>query len=242
MTTRRTKKKKKTRIFSICLIIIALLLIVGCGLYILKDKLVNTTETPNSPVVSTEVKNQSDDASAGTSSDENAEIKEDLFGLFLDGKIDAESTLEEGVEEPINASTLDLEGDEWDSYHFYDYRDVNNDGDAELMLSGPYGYSFFDIRDNKVILFEDGLGTGATCLLAYYKDAYWIVQAHAWEDSDDFSMHRYEGSTLAETLRFGSDADENDEKYFYRSLPNSDDIEKISEAEYNELIDSILQD
>ena len=112
MTTRRTKKKKKTRIFSICLIIIALLLIVGCGLYILKDKLVNTTETSNFPVVSTEVQNQSDDASAGTSSDENAEIKDDLFGLFLDGKIDAESTLEEGIEGPINASTLDLEGDE----------------------------------------------------------------------------------------------------------------------------------
>ena len=236
MTTRKNKRKRKARVFSICLIIIALLLIVGCGLYILKEKKTEETESNTTPIATSE----SSETVPETQNDE--EIKEDLFGLFLDGKIDAEAISEEGIEVPINASNLDLEGDEWDSYHFYDYRDVNNDGDAELMLSGPYGYSFYDIRDNKVVLFEDGEGTGATCILAYYKDAYWIVQAYAWEDADDFSMHRYEGSTLAETLRFGSDLDENDEKYFYRSLPNSDDNEKISESEYNELIDSILQD
>ena len=48
--------------------------------------------------------------------------------------------------------------------------------------------------------------------------------------------------SLAETIRYGSDENENGEKYFYRSLLDSDEIENISESEYNELIDSILQD
>ena len=222
-----------------CLIIIALLLIAGCGLYILKEKKNDTTASTNISTTTTNEQTQTDE---NYEESEQPEIQDDLFGLFLDGKIDAEAVAELEYVDPINASALDLEGDEWNSYHFYDYRDVNNDGDAELVLSGPYGYSLFDIRDNKVVLFEDGLGTGATCILANYKDAIWVVQAHAWEEYDDFSMHRYEGSTLAETIRFGSDEDENGEKYFYRSLPDSDDIENISESEYNELIDSILQD
>jgi hypothetical protein len=238
MATRR--RKKKSRGFSICLIIIALLLIAGCGLYILKEKNANTIESTSTTPETSEGQSQSTDAAS--ENNEKAEVQDDLFGLFLDGKIDAVPVAELDYADPINASDLNLEGDEWDSYHFYDYRDVNNDGDAELVLSGPYGYSLFDIRDNKVVLFEDGQGTGATCSLANYKDAIWIVQAHYWGEYGDFMMRRYEGSTLAETIRYGSDENENGEKYFYRSLPDSDEIENISESEYNELIDSILQD
>ena len=241
MATRKSKRKKKARVFSICLIIIALVLIVGCGLYILNEKKTDTVVSNITPTTTTTIDQSQPTENNSEEAENKQESKDDLFDLFLNGKIDAEVISEDG-RDSLNASSLDLEGDEWDSYHFYDYRDVNNDGDTELMLSGPYGYSFFDIRDNKVILFEDGQGTGATCILSYYKDTYWIVQAHAWEEFDDFSMHRYEGSTLAETIRFGSDEDENGEKYFYRSLPDSDEIEKISESEYNELIDSILQD
>ena len=162
MATRR--RKKKFRGFSICLIIITLLLIAGCGLYILKEKNANTIESTSTTPETSEGQSQS--TNAASENNEKAEVQDDLFGLFLDGKIDAVPVAELDYTDPINASNLNLEGDEWDSYHFYDYRDLNNDGDAELVLSGPYGYSLFDIRDNNVVLFEDGQGYRSNLLFS----------------------------------------------------------------------------
>ncbi len=54
MATRKSKRKKKARGFSICLIIIALLLIAGCGLYILKERKTDTTEPNTTPTTTTE--------------------------------------------------------------------------------------------------------------------------------------------------------------------------------------------
>ena len=86
MATRKSKRKKKARVFSICLIIIALVLIVGCGLYILNEKKTDTVVSNITPTTTTTIDQSQPTENNSEEAENKQESKDDLFDLFLNGK------------------------------------------------------------------------------------------------------------------------------------------------------------
>lgn len=220
--TKRKNKRRIQRIISLTLIVIAVVLIFLCIGYrfILEKK--------NEGAID-----------AGKEQDTVSSDSEKLFESFLNGDIDAYCKNEDGSGfYTANIKNFDIDGGEWDSYSVYGYLDADNDGEKELVLKGPYGACFFDAKDDKVTLFASGEGTGDTCLLSCYKNAYWIVNAHAGADSDDFVMRRYDGAdTVAETFFFGAVTDENGNENYYKGDGTGREV-SITKEEYTEMTDS----
>lgn len=82
---------------------------------------------------------------------------EELLDLFINGQVSAISS-----EDPASAfyiTDLDMDSEEWDSYSIGERVDLDNDGENELIICGPYGGIYFDARDNKVYEFAVGEGT-----------------------------------------------------------------------------------
>jgi hypothetical protein len=50
-------------------------------------------------------------------------------------------------------------GQEWDAYSIGEKTDLDNDGENELIINGPYGGIYLDARDNKVYEFASGEGS-----------------------------------------------------------------------------------
>ena len=221
--TRKANKKRKQRMISLAMIVIAVILIFLCiGYWLITEK-----------------KNKDTDGVKTAQTTLSADSK-NLFEAFLNGDIDAYCENEAGNGfDTVPIKSFDIDGGEWDSYSVYGYLDVDNDGEDELILKGPYGACFFDAKDDKVTLFARGEGTGITCLLAYYDNAYWIVNAHAGADSDDFVMRRYNGAdTVVETIYFGTVTDENGNETYYRGDGAGEDV-SITKEEYTELTNAI---
>nr|MCR4831706.1 hypothetical protein [Pseudobutyrivibrio sp.] len=183
------RRKKKRRIISLTLIVIALLLILGCVGYLMLSNEQNKTNVSNESI---EKINASDDEKSVETNkpdvkEESTPPEEDstrtLFDNFLNGEIDADAINEgEEYEYTLNVDELDLGGNDWDSSSVYGYLDVDNDGEDELIITNAYGASLFDAKDGKVKMFASGGGTGNTVLLANYENAYWVV--HAFSSAD----------------------------------------------------------
>ncbi len=243
------RRKKKRRIISLTLIVIALLLILGCVGYLMLSNEQKKTIVSNESIE--KIKDSDDEKSVETNKpdvkEESTPPEEDstktLFDKFLSGEIDATAINEfEDTEYTLNVSELDIDGGEWDSSSIYGYLDVDNDGEDELVITNAYGASLFDAKDGKVTMFASGGGTGNTLLLAYYEDAYWVVYAYAGADCDAFSMYKYKGAdSIEETFYFGCETDENgNERYYKKGNESEKDIE-ISQEEYKKIADSIIQ-
>ena len=81
------------------------------------------------------------------------------YDAFLDSKISAKGSMD-GNEFEIWYKDLPQDPDEWDSYSVSDEKvDLDNDGESELILNGPYGGMYLDARDGKVFVLAQGEGT-----------------------------------------------------------------------------------
>ena len=76
---------------------------------------------------------------------------EELLDLFINGSISAISS--EDSTSALYITDLDM-----DSYSIGERVDLDNDGENELIICGPYGGIYLDARDNKVYEFAVGEG------------------------------------------------------------------------------------
>ena len=233
-------RRKKQRTLSISFIIIALLFIIGCTVYL------RATTKNGTSIMAGDIdeKNKVDKAASSKAEGNNkaAELTsgtKELFEKFLAGEIDAVSINEDGTKTSVSVYDLDLNGGEWDSFSFYGYKDVDNDGEEELVLQGPYGFAMFDTDDGSVFLFAEGEGAGATCLLSNYNDKCWIVYAHAYADGDDFRFMQYLGSeNMVDSFAVYSEPDESGNTVYHYSSQHGEDA-VLTEAQYHAIIDTI---
>lgn len=99
--------------------------------------------------------------------------------------------------------------DDLDYFHYRigEFVDLDNDGEDELILDGPYGGMFLDCVDGNVVVFAEGQGTARCLLYVYYENAYWIVYAdeqHAGRQIYDF--FKYDGSQkIVDSFRFSAE-------------------------------------
>ena len=79
---------------------------------------------------------------------------EELLDLFINGSISAIGS----GDSTFYITDLDMDSGEWDSYSIGEKVDLDNDGENELIICGPYGGIYLDARDNKVYEFAVGEG------------------------------------------------------------------------------------
>ena len=242
------RRKKKRRIISLTLIVTAFLLILGYVAYLMLSNEQNKISVGNESIekIDTNDAKKSVETNKPDVKEKSTPHEEDstktLFEKFLNGEIDADAVDDfEGTEYTLNVSELDIDGDDWDSCSVYGYLDVDNDGEDELVITNAYGAMLFDAKDGKIKRFAAGGGTATMLLLAKYENAYWVVYAYAGADSDAFTMNKYHGAdTIEETFYYGNETDENGKTRYYKDNGSGEEVD-ITEEEYKELTDTIIQ-
>lgn len=163
---------------------------------------------------------------------------EELLDLFVNGSISAIRS--EDSTSAFYITDLDMDSGEWDSYSIGERVDLDNDGENELIICGPYGGIYLDARDNKV--YEFAVGEGDALVLSYvvYNGSTWIMYSNRMHTGyEAYHMEKFEG---ADNLVA--------EMNFYEELVDEDNVEgkekytlngtEISYDEYFELCSRIF--
>ena len=134
---------------------------------------------------------------------------EKLLDAFLAGEIPA--IYEEGDDSVIMYDQLPHDEEDWECYSVGERIDLDNDGENEQIVNGPYGGIYFDARR---VLHTDTSHAG--------RQLFWLT--------------RYEGGgNIADEFGFGAEYwDSADDKYDENSDFTCRD-EKITMTEYEEL-------
>ena len=161
---------------------------------------------------------------------------EELLNLFINGSISAISS----EDSAFYITDLDMDSGEWDSYSIGERVDLDNDGEDELIICGPYGGIYLDARNNKV--YEFAVGEGDSLVLSYvvYNGSTWIMYSNRMHTGyEAYHMEKFEG---ADNLVA--------EMNFHEELVDEDNVEgkgkytlngtEISYDEYFELCSKIF--
>lgn len=160
---------------------------------------------------------------------------EELLDAFLAGEIPVFYDDEEKSYWVYDWLWVDEKG--YSAYSIGERIDLDNDGEDEQIINGPYGGNYLDARDEKVYVLAQGGGTGGELFFTHYDDAVWIVHCditHAGRQM--YWLTRYDGDgNIVDEFQFsaeywGSPDDRYDENsdFTYRD-------KKISMEEYEAL-------
>ena len=156
---------------------------------------------------------------------------EELLDLFINGSISANSS----ENSAFYITDLDMDSGEWDSYSIGERVDLDNDGENELIICGPYGGKYLDARNNKVYEFAAGEGDGLVLSYIVYNGSTWIMYSNRMHTGyEAYHMEKFEGAdNLVAEMNFDEelvdeDNVEGEEKYTLNGT-------EISYEEYFEL-------
>ena len=182
--------------------------------------------------------NQQENSTQTTENADSEATAEELLDMFINGTISAISS--EDSASTFYIIDLDMDSGEWDSYSIGEKVDLDNDGENELIIYGPYGGIYLDARDNKV--YEFAVGEGDALVLSYvvYNGSTWIMHSNRMNTGyEAYHMEKFEG---ADNLVA--------EMNFYEELVDEDNVEgkekytlngtEISYDEYFELCSKIF--
>ena len=132
-----------------------------------------------------------------------------------------------------------MDSEEWDAYSIGEKVDLDNDGENELIINGPYGGIYLDARDNKVYKFVEGKGTALILSYTYYNGAVWIMYSNISSAGFEFyHMEKFEGAdNLTAEMNFGEEFDINNPEAGVKYTLNGTEI---SYDEYTALCNKIF--
>ncbi len=163
---------------------------------------------------------------------------EELLDLFINGSIDAIDATD--LTATFNITDLNRDSEEWNSYSIGEKVDLDNDGENELVISGPYGGIYLDARDNRVYEFAAAEGTALVLSYVYYNGAVWIMYSNRSSAGFEFyHMEKFEGAdNLVAEMNFGEElVDPNNAEDGLKYTLNG---AEISYDEYTELCSKIF--
>lgn len=126
---------------------------------------------------------QESDAAAANTADE-------LLDSFISGEIMAYYA--EGDREPFYSTDLPSDPEDFTCYSFGDRIDLDNDGENELIMKGPYGGIYLDAREGQVYVLDEGGGTAAVISYTEFDGQTWIVHSdtmHSGRIFYDFTLY-----------------------------------------------------
>ena len=170
----------------------------------------------------------------------NSRESEELLDAFLAGEISA--IREDNGEASLNFDELPVDEEDWYSYSVGERIDLDNDGENELILDGPYGGMYIDARDGKVYVLAAGEGTAGVLSYTDYDNATWIVHRDTSHMGRQiYWLTRYDGDgNIADEFQLAAEYwDSPDDKYDENSDFTYRDA-KISMEEYETLLSEIF--
>lgn len=163
---------------------------------------------------------------------------DELLDLFINGQVSAVSPTDST--QAFYITDLNMDSEEWDSYSVGEKVDLDNDGENELIIRGPYGGIYLDAHDNKVYEFAAGEGTALTLSYTVYNGATWIMYSNRMHTGyEAYHMEKFEGAdNLVAEMNFNEelldeDNVEGEEKYTLNGT-------EISYDDYYELCSKIF--
>ncbi len=170
----------------------------------------------------------------------NGKEPEELLDAFLAGEIPA--FYDDSGEASINFGQLPIDEEDWNSYSVGERIDLDNDGENELILDGPYGGMYIDARDGKIYVLAAGEGMAGVLSYTEYDNAVWIVHSDTTHMGRRiYRLTRYDGDgNIADEFQLGAEYwDSPDDKYDENSDFTYRDA-KISMEEYETLLSEIF--
>ncbi len=176
--------------------------------------------------------NMQDDAATGSEA-----AVDELLDSFINGLADAVDS--EDSASTFSVNDLNLDSQEWDAYSIGEKVDLDNDGENELIINGPYGGIYLDARDDKLYEFAAGEGTALVLSYTYYNGAVWIMYSNRSSAGFEFyHMEKFEGADhLTAEMNFGEEFDPNNAE---AGIKYTLDGAEISYDEYTELCSKIF--
>ncbi len=166
---------------------------------------------------------------------------EELLDLFIEGELVA--TYPDDMREPFSITDIPMDiEDDWYSYSVGERVDLDNDGEKELILSGPYGGIYLDARDGQIFVLAYGDGTADVLDYTMFDGQTWIVHSdvtHAGREIYDFTLYDGEGR-VADAFRLSRE---------YWNTPNEPDgpntvytyrDEEITREVYEEVLEKVF--
>ncbi len=162
---------------------------------------------------------------------------DDLLDSFINGLANAVDS--EDSASTFSISDLNMDSEEGDAYSIGEKVDLDNDGEDELIINGPYGGIYLDERDDKVYEFAAGEGTALILSYTYYNGAVWIMYSNRSSAGFEFyHMEKFEGAdNLTAEMNFGEEFDPDNAEAGIKYTLNG---AEISYDEYSELCSKIF--
>ena len=181
---------------------------------------------------------QPENSAQAVEDSDSEKTAEELLDLFINGSIDAVDSTD--LTSAFYITDLNMDSEEWDSYSVGERVDLDNDGEDELVISGPYGGIYLDARNNKVYIFAAGEGNALMLSYTYYNGAVWIMYSNSMNAGyEAYHMEKFEGAdNLVAEMNFGEElVDPNDSESETKYTLNGT---IISYDEYTELCSKIF--
>ena len=197
-------------------------------------KFYKTSDVPNIDDFPANQQESNMQDAAGTGSEAAAD---ELLDSFINGLTDAVA-LEDSAS-TFSVNDLNMDSEEWGTYSIGEKVDLDNDGENELIINGPYGGIYLDARDDKVYEFASGGGTVLVLSYTYYNGAVWIMYSNRSSAGFEFyHMEKFEGAdNLTAEMNFGEEFDPNNAE---AGIKYTLDGAEISYDEYTELCSKIF--
>ncbi|MDD6481630.1 MAG: hypothetical protein PUF65_05120 [Lachnospiraceae bacterium] len=181
-----------------------------------KDKIINTESS------------SANQQESSTQKGENADSEmtsEELLDLFINGSIDAIDATD--MTSVFNITDFSMNSEKGDSYSIGERVDLDNDGENELIICGPYGGIYIDARNNKVYEFAEGDGNTNILSYTYYNGEIWIMYSNSMNVGHEaYHMVKFEGAdNIVAEMSFGEEpVDENNSESGMKYLLNGKEI------------------
>ena len=169
--------------------------------------------------------------------DTGLKAADEILDSFINGSISAVDP--EDLTSAFYMTDLNMDSGEWDSFSVGEKADLDNDGENELVINGPYGGIYLDARDNRVYQFAAAEGTALTLSYTWYNGAVWILYSNRSSAGFEYyHMEKYEGAdNLVAEMNFGEEFDINNPEAGVKYTLNGNEI---TCDEYTELCSKIF--
>ena len=166
----------------------------------------------------------------------------DIYDDFLAGKISAVGYFE-GSKYEVWFNELPQDPEEWDSYSVSDEKiDLDNDGEAELIINGPYGGMYLDARNGGVYVLAQGEGTAGELGYIVYEGKTYITHRDVSHGGRQiYWFDQYDGTgAVVDSFELSAEYWDNVDGSYDENSDFTYRGEKITMDEYEKLMKEIL--
>lgn len=195
---------KKMLVFIFCLFVLS-----GCA-----DSQDNEAVVSNMNVEEMDVEETDVEVPDAEETDIGEKNTEELLDAFLASEIPA--ICDDEDESVILFDQLPHDADDWECCSAGERIDLDNDGENEQIVTGPYGGMYLDARDGKVYVLASGQGTAGFLSYTVYDNATWIVHrdtSHMGRQTYWLTKYDGEGNIVDEFELMAEYWDSADDKY-----------------------------